>query len=248
MESQASNDEIAREAWRQHALRTLGVANLVPRFILPGAAPSPRGAILAAMAAVPNPPVGAGSREKPTEAPVVESRGAPGQRAMSAMSAASQQGVVQRKPSPVQMPSRTTVPMSLTLCRAEEWLMIEVGGTPSALYLRLLANVLHACGQVGRRIEPEHFQWPPVHRPPPQLDTSEVAGRQVLYSRLQVLHERQPLRRLLIFGRAASHLLGDDIGIAGLQQLTVQAGLWPALQQPEVKQRLWRELADAGWL
>lgn len=245
MESQASNDEIAREAWRQQALRTLGVANLVPRFILPGAAPSPRGATLATVAVVPNPSVSAGAREKPADAPVVVSRGASGQRAMSAVS---QQDAVERKPSPVRAPSRTTVPMSLTLCRAEEWLMIEVGGAPSALYLRLLANVLHACGQAGRRIEPEHFQWPPVHRPPPQLDTSEEAGQQVLYSRLQVLHERQPLRRLLIFGRAASHLLAKDIGIAGLQQLTVQAGLWSALQQPEVKQRLWRELADAGWL
>lgn len=226
--------ELQRELRRRQTLQALGVVELVPRFVLPGAAPSPQ---------APVPPVAAAEPAGIARSPLSS--------AARALPEPDRQQPVLSSPAAKPAHSRAVVgkasraaPLSLALCRAESWLVLEAGPAPDRPYQRLLANVLRSCGLAGATMEIEHFLWPPPGRLPPHLDAT-TAGGEVLCSRLQALHQRQPLERMLLLGRGLPSLSGV---LEAVKPLAVPVGLWTALEQPEAKRQLWLALDRAGWL
>lgn len=139
------------------------------------------------------------------------------------------------------------VRFSLTLCRGGDWLVVDEGPAPTPDYLALLTNLLHACGR-SATVQGEDFHWPPPLNRPMQLDLSAAAAGQVLVSRLQTLHQRQPLSRLLLLGQRPQQLLDGWSGEEGVQRLDLPASLWRTMAEPAAKRELWLQLAAAGWL
>lgn len=225
-----------QEGLRRQYLKALGIPCLVPRFVLPGAAPSRRCEVpavetanrVSVVPASPVEPVASPSIERPRlDVPDIKPVQPP---------------QVDKTPPP---PVAKSPAFSLTLCRSGSWLSVDEGGMPRRAYLRLVTNLLRACGDQSE-ISGELFEWPPARHP--RLDTSLAAAGQVLGSRLQALHERQPLQRLLLLGRRPTELLQEQSALPDLMIFSTDVSLWQALNDASAKRQLWLELAAARWL
>lgn len=259
-----------REDLRRQYLKALNVPCLVPRFVLPGAAlsrrcempapppanPASRAAPVAAPGALRQALLDPPSQRTPAqEAPGAEPKapsaapaGSPQHSTERVFEKASGQGRTAGTTMPHSVEARNaSVRFSLTLCRSEGWLVVDEGPAPTPDYLALLANLLYACGHRAT-VQGEDFHWPPPLNRPMQLDLSAAAASQVLVSRLQTLHQRQPMSRVLLLGPRPPQLLGVWSGEDGVQRLDLPVSLWRAMAQPVLKRELWLQLAGAGWL
>lgn len=259
-----SPDFPSHEAQRQWYLRQLGIRSYYPRFVLPGAAPSPEWETS-----------GAAVKVQPGLAPVAEApRRTTAPAAPASSSERGSQGgslrklLADEKPAmtPAPQPSVAAAPQANTRSQDSETretprfrvLLLRAGrglaiccqvplqgqAALGAAEQRLLQNILAWLGAGLESSRPREFPWPPRGIDPGPGDPVAQASSS-LFAFLEQGQQEQGFTRLLLMGTTVSELLQN------WQEATGRAVPWQAfrchspgemLAQPLLKRDTWQAL------
>ena len=258
-----SPDFSSAEAQRQWYLRQLGVSSYYPRFVLPGAAPSPLRDVPPAQ--VPATPMqerdpSAPGQQVPARPPDTKGSGKdilaglrrapPPDETAAAQTAPAQPGVAVTErqgdaPAHIETPH-----FRVLLLRAERGLAVcnqvplQGGEGLGKQEQRLLQNMLAWLGTPWLASPPRNFLWPPRGLEDSTADARDVAARS-FFGFLEQAQQEQGFSRLLLMGNSALELL-DTWQQSGDHALPWQAFRTPSLgemlAQPLLKREAWQAL------